>query len=427
MNPGSGLIARRERNTGRGLTSARRWTGVAILCLTPAAFSMAQERPPTSLHAIDADPKTGSAAAVIVGPAALGHTGQIFPLDDEGKVVSVGSTGGQIERVFSNLERVMASVDARRDDIVKLNVYAAEVVTADAVRKALAEKFPGKSKPAVCYVVGKLERSGARVALDAVFACDADNQNAVRRINANAGWGIPSAGGALAILPPGPRVYISGQAEESKEMADATRRTLESLKKTLVFLGLTLDDVVQVKSFLGPIEKVAEAEREIVKFFGGKNPPALAFVEWSSSLPIEIEVVARGGNASTRTAESIEFLTPPGMSASPVYCRVARVNAPETIYISGLFGKSRDSGASETEEIFDSLGAILRKTGSDFRHLAKATYYVSTNEASAKLNEIRPKFYDPMRPPAASKAMVAGAGLEGRTITLDLIAVRGPR
>jgi hypothetical protein len=32
-----------------------------------------------------------------------------------------------------------------------------------------------------------------------------------------------------------------------------------------------------------------------------------------------------------------------------------------------------------------------------------------------------------MRPPAASKAMVAGTGLEGRTITLDMIAVRNPK
>jgi hypothetical protein len=32
-------------------------------------------------------------------------------------------------------------------------------------------------------------------------------------------------------------------------------------------------------------------------------------------------------------------------------------------------------------------------------------------------------FYDPQRPPAASKAMVRGTGREKRTITWDMIAV----
>jgi hypothetical protein len=53
----------------------------------------------------------------------------------------------------------------------------------------------------------------------------------------------------------------------------------------------------------------------------------------------------------------------------------------------------------------------------------KATYYISTDEASAKLNQLRPRFYDPQRPPGASKAPVAGTGRAGKTITLDMIAV----
>jgi type I restriction-modification system DNA methylase subunit len=45
------------------------------------------------------------------------------------------------------------------------------------------------------------------------------------------------------------------------------------------------------------------------------------------------------------------------------------------------------------------------------------------NDASAKLNELRPKFYDPQRPPAASKAQVFGVGVANRSLTLDMIAV----
>ena len=43
---------------------------------------------------------------------------------------------------------------------------------------------------------------------------------------------------------------------------------------------------------------------------------------------------------------------------------------------------------------------------------------------ASKLNELRPKFYDPKRPPAASKAFVPGVGLAGPSLMIDMIAVQ---
>ena len=76
--------------------------------------------------------------------------------------------------------------------------------------------------------------------------------------------------------------------------------------------------------------------------------------------------------------------------------------------------------------IFGAVQKLLANTGSDLKHLAKATYYVASDDASNRLNEIRPRLYDPARPPAASKAMVTGTGIKGRKITLDMIAVKKP-
>ena len=75
------------------------------------------------------------------------------------------------------------------------------------------------------------------------------------------------------------------------------------------------------------------------------------------------------------------------MTASPVFSRVARMAAGPTIYTSGLYGASRGNGGAETREIFEHLRELLGKTGSDFKHLVKATYYVSSDEAGAKLND----------------------------------------
>jgi enamine deaminase RidA (YjgF/YER057c/UK114 family) len=182
-------------------------------------------------------------------------------------------------------------------------------------------------------------------------------------------------------------------------------------------------DIVQLKVFLEPMSEVTAVRKEITEFFGGQSPPTV-FVEWiSGNPPVEIELIATAKGDSSKEADSVSFLTPPGTTGSKVYSRIARVNHGRLIYVSGLYGMNSSDGGGQVRELFGSLGGILKKTGSDFEHLAKATYYVTDSEASNKLNELRPEFYNPQRPPAASKAKVKSVGVPGRTVTMDMIAV----
>ena len=61
--------------------------------------------------------------------------------------------------------------------------------------------------------------------------------------------------------------------------------------------------------------------------------------------------------------------------------------------------------------------------GSDFRHLVKATYLHEDDGTSTALNDLRPNYYDPERPPAASKANIAGTGDPTLGMVVDMIAV----
>jgi enamine deaminase RidA (YjgF/YER057c/UK114 family) len=107
-----------------------------------------------------------------------------------------------------------------------------------------------------------------------------------------------------------------------------------------------------------------------------------------------------------------------------VFSRVARINHGKRVYISGLYAPTATDTEGQITEIFGILGRLCEQTGSDLRHLAKATYYVTDDkEVSRKLNELRPKYYDPRRPPSASKATAAGVGRKEKSITLDMIAV----
>jgi len=386
------------------------------LCLSLGAQAGAAE-----IQSIQPNKDTGSAAAVIVGETALAHTAQLLPLARDGSLVGKGDAAAQAEKVLDNLATALAEVRSGLDQAVKVNVYVARPEVAAAVTKTLAQRFRGDTKPAVCLVVTPLADPDALVAMDAVAATVLKG-DAVQRVRAAA---LPGAAGEhqVAVLPIGPKIYISGQAEKG-DFAEGTRLTMASLGRTLEFLKRKPEDVVQVKAFLRQTTALPEVRKEIVRFFGESVPP-LVFVEGDAGLPVEIEMVV-AGDGRVKAREPIEYLTPPELKASPLFSRVARINHGRTIFVSGLYGNRAEGAAEQIEEIYGALKTLLEKNGSDLRHMAKATYYVTDAEASRKLNEIRPKFYDPKRPPAASKVTVTGVGPKGKVITIDMIAVTAP-
>jgi enamine deaminase RidA (YjgF/YER057c/UK114 family) len=383
------------------------------VCLLSAGMINAQE-----LRSIEPDDATGSAKAVIVGDVPLAHTAQLLPLDTAGNLVGKGQASLQAEKVLDNLAVALAEAKSGMDRLVKLNIYVAKQDAVGEVQRVLARRFAGPHKPAVSFVETRLP-ADALVAMDAVAVSALDSGQAVQVLRSAKLYA--TSDGPVAIVPQGSRIYVAGQAEKGKDLADATRRTLESLRATLRFLGQKEADIAQLPAFLKPMAGVEAVRKELTAFYGTQPVPPVALVEWESTLPIEIELIAWGG--SKRGGEPVEYLTPPGMSASPIFSRVARINHGRSIYLSGLHGTRGPDGDAEVRDVFASLGKILEQAGSDFRHLVKATYYVSTDDASRKLNELRPRYYDAKRPPSASKAAVVGVGRAERGLTLDMIAV----
>lgn len=404
---------------------------VSAICATLAATVLTQPE----VHAqskdkggasgaryVESSDASGTSMAVVVGKMPLAHTAQVMPVDVQGRVIGASSGALQVEKTLDNLSAALAEAQSGIDRLVKVNVYVTKPGMVREVEKAFSRRFSGKAKPAVSYVETKLPHPDVFVAMDGVAttAMDAGPTAVARRASSK----LPGSqfSSHVAVLPEGVKVYVSGQAEKG-DMKEATRKTMESLVQTLKHLGVNRGQIVQLKAFLQPISAVPEVEREIAKLFTDQPVPPLVFVEWISTTPIEIELIASGGDQGSRANEPIDYLTPPGMKASPVYSKVTRINFGKVIYVSGLYGNTAQAAEPQVKEIFASLGFLLEQTGSDLRHLVKATYYVSDEESSRKLNDLRPAYYDPKSPPAASKAMVAGVANEGKTVTLDMIAV----
>ncbi|MCA9432497.1 MAG: RidA family protein [Candidatus Omnitrophica bacterium] len=352
----------------------------------------------------------GCAAAIRVPAIDQIYTTQVSP--DPGVI----ATEDQIQSAFDRLASLLQQSGSNSDSLLRLHICAESQEVVDRTRDFLRKKFGESNAPTVTYVVGDLPLPGRKIAIDAIAVLGKGETD-----------GKPHESGEdeTRVLPAGPRVFISGQAEKG-EFEEGVRGTMRSLFETLDFLGLSPSDIVQLKGFVQPIERAEEARSLMVECFEGSSAPPIVLVEWSSSLPIEIELIATAKGKEIRRGtwgEPLEFITPPGMTPSPVYSKLVYVEEPETILLSGLYGESATDASTQIHRIFESMKEFLSEAGSDLRHLVKATYYVSNDETSSQLNQIRPDYYDPARPPAASKAMVRGVGREGTGIAIDMIAV----
>jgi enamine deaminase RidA (YjgF/YER057c/UK114 family) len=394
---------------------------VIVLGQWPALAASASS---SGMSFIESDAVTGSSLAVVVDDVPLAHTMQVLPFDAGGRLVGGDDAAKQTEQVLANLDQVLRRAKSNLENVAKLNIYLARDEDLPKVRAALAKFFSGPVKPAVAFVTGDLAEIGALVAMDAVAVSSLETKSVplTRADEERSAEGRVSGIAPVAVLPVGPKLYVSGMAD-TNSLIPATRKTLEKLVAAIGHLGSPPADIVQLKIFLQPMSQVAAVRKEVADFFGGKAPPTV-FVEWISANPVvEIELIAAAKGDPGGETNSVSYLTPPGTTDSKFYRRVAHVNRGKLIYVSGLYGTKSSDGTGQVREIFAALGDVTKQAGSDFEHLVKATYYVTDNDASNKLNELRPEYYHPQRPPAASKAKVRGVGVSGKTVTMDMIAV----
>jgi enamine deaminase RidA (YjgF/YER057c/UK114 family) len=390
---------------------------LAIACRVP--FAAAQD-----ITSLRPDPRSGSAGAVVVQDVPLVHTAQLLPLDAGGRVVSPDDATAQARRVVEVLKEVLASSDSSLGRLVRVNVYATRRDHLAVVRDVLARELAGvKNLPSVTWSVTPLPKAGAAVALDGVAVAGNASCESVHRRRVD---GVSEMCGPThaAVLPPGTAVYISGMAGKG-DMTAATRSAMEQLAGTMEGLGLSLDDVVHVKTFLRPMSDSEASTRAIVAFFGGRTPPPITHFAWTLDDPIEIELVVAGKGLSIPAADpgAVQYYNPPSVEASRYFSRVAIFRGGPRIFTSSVVSGAPDDLQADVRGMFGELESLLREAGSDLRHMVKATYYVRNDEASQAHTRARAELYDPQRPPAASKAGVEDTGFEGRASVVDMIAV----
>lgn len=344
-------------------------------------------------------------AGVVVRDVSLAFAGQLLPIDNTGQLAG-NNAEEQVEAALVGLRAALTKAGCSR--CVRLNLYAVDDASLSTAIARTMNLFPPDQRPTITTVITALPLEGAKIAVDGVGAIDGASETADH----------------VALAPRGrDLVFVSGMAERGT-MAEASKRTMQAIEKVLAELGGTRSDIVHVKAFLGPMAEQRSALSSIQSFFGSQPPP-MTFVEWISSLPIEIEVVATLPPADQGTRAI--YFNPPGGSVSPVYSRVARIPAgTPKIFTAGLSARSAGDSVEQLTDVFAQLASITKECGSDFENFAKGTSYVTNAEVSTELRKFRERHYNPARPPAASKVTVAGVGFPQRTIALDMIAAGQP-
>jgi enamine deaminase RidA (YjgF/YER057c/UK114 family) len=374
------------------------------LALCTVLLAVALSAPAQSLQRFPKADRSGTALAVRVPDGPLVFTGQIADPQMSPEA------GAQARNALAALARELTAAGSDLARVVRLNALVGADADVAAVEAAVAERFAA-TPVAFTLVRTPHATAGVRVSFEAVATSDASADRVQIR--------SPQA----ALLPAGGKIFISGQAEKGADVATATRLTMAGLHRTLTHLGLTKADVVQIKVFLTPHQASAAAAREIAASFDGGPVPPTVLVEWVSTLPVEIELVAAARALPTPAGDRVAYLPLPWLTSSPRYSRVCHVGAGvPLIFVGAINGDGVAGSRDQMKAIFERIGSALFECGSSYRNLIKATYYLGDATARNTLGDIRGVYFDPTRAPAASALESKSLGRPGRAAQIDLVA-----
>jgi 2-iminobutanoate/2-iminopropanoate deaminase len=224
-------------------------------------------------------------------------SGQI-PLDPATGELVQGDIVAQTERVMENLKAVLAASGATFDDVVKTNIYLADLADGTKVNETYGRYFQ-KTPPARATVQMAALPRGARIEIECVAATRGGRAGAVQSAQAPKAIGPYSQGIGVS---PGSFLFVSGQIpidpatgqQVQGDIGAQTERVMENLKAVLEAGGANFDKVVKTTIFVADMADFAKVNEAYGRYFQ-KTPPARAMVQ-VGALPrgarVEIDCVA---------------------------------------------------------------------------------------------------------------------------------------
>jgi 2-iminobutanoate/2-iminopropanoate deaminase len=237
--------------------------------------------------------------AVDVSAGSLVFVSGQIPLDPATGQLVQGDIAAQTDRVMQNLKAVLAGAGASFDDVVKTNIYLADLNDFTPMNETYGRYFQ-KSPPARATVQMAALPQGARIEIECVAATGGGvRAGAVQSAQAPTAIGPYSQGIGVS---PGSFLFVSGQIPIDPstgqpvkgDIGAQTERVMENLKAVLEAGGASFDKVVKTTIFVADMADFARVNETYGRYFQ-KVPPARAMVQ-AGALPrgarVEIDCVA---------------------------------------------------------------------------------------------------------------------------------------
>jgi 2-iminobutanoate/2-iminopropanoate deaminase len=223
-------------------------------------------------------------------------SGQI-PVDPASGQFVQGDIVAQTERVMENVKAVLAASGATFDDVVKTNLYLADLGDFTKVNETYGRYFQKTPPARATLQMAGLPR-GARIEIECVAATRGSARvGAVQGAPASLGSYSQSVG-----VSPASFLFVSGQIALDPatgqpipgDIGVQTSRVMENLKAVLEAGGASFDKVVKTTIFVADMADAAKINEAYARYFRN-TPPARATVQ-VTALPrgarVEIDCVA---------------------------------------------------------------------------------------------------------------------------------------
>ncbi|MBI2877752.1 MAG: hypothetical protein HYY20_12815 [Candidatus Tectomicrobia bacterium] len=221
----------------------------------------------------------------------------------------------------------------------------------------------------------------------------------------------------------------SGNLVGRGDIAAQTRQIFENMKAILGAEGALLNDVVNLKVFLGSADYVEPVHQVRAEYFKGERPSSSGVEAGDLVLEgmlIEIDAVAALGAARANRAT-----LDPGWSWDDRFIFSQGVAAGDLIFVSGqlpldaqgnLVG--RGDSAAQARQVFSNMRAVLEQAGAGMDDVVMITSFFADIGNLSGIHQVRREFFrEPF--PASTGVEVRRLPFEGMLLEVDAIAVRG--
>lgn len=250
--------------------------------------------------------------------------------------------------------------------------------------------------PSVSTVfVGALPLEGAQVQFEAVFL----EKRAVNPV------GLAFFSGQV----------VRATAEKPRPLPEVFGEALGNLQRASQAAG---GDMLSVTCYVSVLENVADLQSRITGAFPKAAHTLVQLQRVTGPSLTECEGV---GRLATATAQPIEFLNPEGLTKSPSYTQVVKVNAPKLVFTTTQQSFGLDPPAMRL--MMDRLKKMLETSQASFGRIVMAHIYSLSGPATEAFRAIRGSYYNTQAPPASTLLVFEGLPSNDSTIGIDLVAV----